>query len=213
MKSLTSQFTAHGSQLRLLSPQPTLSDRLFPRRTAFSNTGRAELLHLSSTSTAANQKHAVVQLRCVLANRLSEDAHESVLLLEAGPKDMLARQRITGYYTPCRKPHMDDRVMYWPRGRTEGAQGWELPTLSCPYFRRPQCHELGEDPYCPMTLLERSAGYRGGDRTPCDVSKGKPTTRSHQALLEAGQPGRLPIHPGHETDCSRKAWLDGHDHS
>ncbi len=26
---------------------------------------------------------------CVLANRLSEDAHESVLLLEAGPKDML----------------------------------------------------------------------------------------------------------------------------
>lgn len=26
---------------------------------------------------------------CVLAHRLSEDAHESVLLLEAGPKDML----------------------------------------------------------------------------------------------------------------------------
>lgn len=26
---------------------------------------------------------------CVLANRLSEDVHESVLLLEAGPKDML----------------------------------------------------------------------------------------------------------------------------
>ncbi|KAG7224323.1 hypothetical protein INR49_000566, partial [Caranx melampygus] len=26
---------------------------------------------------------------CVLANRLTEDAHESVLLLEAGPKDML----------------------------------------------------------------------------------------------------------------------------
>lgn len=66
---------------------------------------------------------------------------------------------------------MDNRVMYWPRGRVwggssslnamvyirghaedynrwqrEGAEGWAYERC-LPYFRKAQCHELGENRY------------------------------------------------------------------
>ncbi|XP_056454455.1 choline dehydrogenase, mitochondrial [Gadus chalcogrammus] len=186
----------------------------------------------SSTSTAANQNtpsysYVVVgagSAGCVLANRLSEDAHESVLLLEAGPKDMLlgsvrlswkihmpaaltynlCDDKYNWHYHTLPQAHMDERVMYWPRGRVwggssslnamvyirghaedydrwqrEGAQGWDYQHC-LPYFRKAQSHELGED------------RYRGGSG-PLRVSRGKTNHPLHQAFIEAGQQAGYPF--------------------
>jgi len=70
---------------------------------------------------------------CVLANRLSEDPDCRVLLLEAGPRDWnpfihmpagLARlvsfKSINWNYSTEPEPHLNNRRLYWPRGRVLG---------------------------------------------------------------------------------------------
>lgn len=70
---------------------------------------------------------------CVLANRLTADGRNRVLLLEAGPKDrslwihlpigygktMFHKTLNWGFYTDP-EPSMKGRRIYWPRGRTLG---------------------------------------------------------------------------------------------
>ncbi|KAG5444670.1 Choline dehydrogenase, mitochondrial [Clonorchis sinensis] len=162
---------------------------------------------------------------CVLANRLSApksltsslrshvDA-SSVHLLEAGPTDEgwfrwtirmpaalmynLYDDKYNWYYHTVPQRHMNNRVMYWPRGRVlggssslnamvyirghpmdydrwerEGATGWNFENC-LPYFRRSQTHELGADE------------YRGGSG-PLYVSRGKTNHPLHEAWLKAGQ--------------------------
>ncbi|XP_078065751.1 choline dehydrogenase, mitochondrial isoform X2 [Mustelus asterias] len=161
---------------------------------------------------------------CVLANRLSEDPNNSVLLLEVGPKDtVLSSKRLmwkihmpaaliynlcddkyNWYYHTTAQKHMNNRVLYWPRGRVwggssslnamvyirghaedynrwekQGATGWNYDHC-LPYFRKAQCHELGAD------------RYRGGNG-PLHVSRGKTNHPLHGAFLEAGQQAGYPF--------------------
>lgn len=70
---------------------------------------------------------------CVLANRLSADRANSVLLLEAGPRDrhpllhmpggalkLLPGRRFNWYYETEPQKHAGGRRLYWPRGKVVG---------------------------------------------------------------------------------------------
>jgi choline dehydrogenase len=70
---------------------------------------------------------------CVLANRLSEDPAVKVLLLEAGPRDwhpfihmpaglakLAGQKRINWDYSTVPEPQLNDRVVWWPRGKVLG---------------------------------------------------------------------------------------------
>ena len=110
---------------------------------------------------------------CVLANRLSEDPDVRVLLLEAGPRDwhpfihmpaglakLVGKKGVNWDYDTAPEPHLDNRTLWWPRGKVlggsssinamcyirghardyddwaaQGATGWDWDAV-LPYFKR-----------------------------------------------------------------------------
>ncbi|MGI8632886.1 MAG: GMC family oxidoreductase [Solirubrobacterales bacterium] len=153
---------------------------------------------------------------CVLANRLSADPSTSVLLLEAGPKDSKREIKIPAAFpkifktefdwayetTPQR--HVDDRVMYWPRGKTlggssainammwvrgnpldfdeweqRGCKGWGWDEV-LPYFRKAERHHLGSSP------------DRGGDG-PQSVQALRSPNPYREAFFQAAADHGLPV--------------------
>ena len=119
---------------------------------------------------------------CVLANRLTEDPAVKVALLEAGGKDTnpwihvpagyyrtMLDESVTWQFGAGPEPHLDGRVVPWPRGRVLGGTsaingllyvrgqkqdydmwrqlgnaGWSYQDV-LPYFRKAEDNERGDD--------------------------------------------------------------------
>lgn len=156
---------------------------------------------------------------CALAARLSEDASASVCLLEAGGanKELLVRmpagvgnlikakgKHNWGFWTEP-EPHLDNRRLWWPRGRGLGGSsaingmiymrghpqdydewrqmglaGWSWDDV-LPYFRKLEGHHRGE-----CEGLHGAAG-------PLTVSGGESDSPFHDALIEAGRQAGYPV--------------------
>jgi choline dehydrogenase len=151
---------------------------------------------------------------CVLTYRLSEDPGNKVCLLEAGPRDAwwnwkihmpaalmynLMDTKYNWYYHTEPQPYMNDRVMYWPRGRVlggssslnamvyirghaldydrwafkENCEGWSYQEI-LPYFKRAEHREKGGDAY-------------HGDSGPLWVHTGDQPNPLFEAFIEAAQ--------------------------
>lgn len=154
---------------------------------------------------------------CVLANRLSEDPNISVCLIEAGKKDKSLLIRMPagvgglikdenphnwGFWTTPQK-HMDDRKLWWPRGRgwggsssingmiyirghardydqwrQSGLTGWGFADV-LPYFRKSEGYERGAD------------AFHGGDG-PLRVSDSPLEDSVYDMFVGAGQEAGYP---------------------
>ncbi|MDZ7826917.1 MAG: choline dehydrogenase [Gammaproteobacteria bacterium] len=154
---------------------------------------------------------------CVLAARLSEDPDKRVLLLEAGGEDSNFMIRMPAgvgsliggdkenwsYYTEPQR-HLDDRRLFWPRGKVLGGsssingmvyirghardydlwqqmglEGWSFADV-LPYFRRSEGYERGSD------------DFHGGDG-PLGVTDARGTNVLFDAFVEAGQQAGHPF--------------------
>lgn len=148
---------------------------------------------------------------CVLANRLSRDPDCRVLLIEAGPRDthpfihmpaglakLVNRKGVNWDYDTAPEPQLDNRTLWWPRGKVmggsssinamcyirgvardydewaaAGATGWDWNN-ALPYFRRSEGNMRGAD------------ALHGGDG-PLSVSDLRHTNPLSHAFLQAGQ--------------------------
>ncbi|XP_071965137.1 choline dehydrogenase, mitochondrial-like [Antedon mediterranea] len=206
IQGLTSLFLNRSSQLPN-KPQ---------RHGVFNTPARS----FSTTSNRSQEySHVIVgagSAGCILANRLTEDQSNNVMLLEAGPKDYtwkihmpaalvypLCDDKYNWFYHTVPQTHMNSRKMYQPRGRVWG--GSSSLNAMC-YVRG---HALDYDgwekagaegwsyadclPYFKKAQCHESgeSEYRGGSG-PLNVSRGKTNNPLFNVFLEAGQQAGYP---------------------
>ncbi|NWH09648.1 MAG: choline dehydrogenase [Alphaproteobacteria bacterium] len=155
---------------------------------------------------------------CVLANRLSADPGNEVLLLEAGPKDksvlihmpagvgrlLSQKSKFNWWFDTEGQQHLDNRKLYWPRGKTLGGsssingmiyirghardydmwrqmglEGWGFADV-LPYFKRSEGNQNGDD------------DFHGGEG-PLAVSNGESGNPLFRAYIEAGREAGFPV--------------------
>ena len=224
--------TTNAQSLKLPHLQTSQSPNLTHAKSAWTHQTQMLRRGLSTTpkySSESTHDYVIVgagSAGCVLAKRLSEDRSSSVLSLEAGPKDTwlgskmlmwkihmpsalmynLCDDKYNWFYHTTPQKHLNNRVMYWPRGRVwggssslnamvyirgnamdydrwdeEGASGWDYAHC-LPYFKKSTKHSLGED------------DYRGGSG-PVGVTRHALNNPLYDAFIEAAQQAGYPYTP------------------
>lgn len=175
---------------------------------------------------------------CVLANRLSENSKYSVCLIEAGDPDHflkwtvhvpgavgynMVNKKTNWHYHTVPQKHLNDRVLYWPRGKGLGgsssingmvyvrghkmdfdrwaiqqkANGWSYDEC-LPYFRKSTNHNKGGDKYY-------------GSDGPLNVTRNSPanTTLLDQVFIDAAMQSGLPFNENFNgQDQYGAGWYD-----
>ena len=149
---------------------------------------------------------------CVMANRLSEDKANRVLLLEAGPEDkssmihmpagvgqlLSKRTKYNWYYETEGGEAVGSRRMYWPRGKTLGGSSSMNGMIYIRGHARDYDHwrQLGLEGWGYSDVLpyfKRSEARKNGaddfhgDDGPLAVSGGESTSPLFKAFVEAGR--------------------------
>ena len=153
---------------------------------------------------------------CVLANRLSEDPNVKVLLLEAGPRDwhpfihmpaglakLAFNQDINWSYDTAPEPHLDNRALWWPRGKVLGGSSSINAMIYCrgvaaDYDEWAALGASGWDWARVLPYFKRSEGNaRGGDALhggngPLSVTDLRHSNVLSHAFIEAGRQAGYP---------------------
>ena len=152
----------------------------------------------------------------VIAARLSEDSRRKVLLLEAGPADRnpwihipigyaktFRDPQVNWCYETDPEPHLDNRPIYWPRGKVLGGSSSingliyirGIPS-DFDYWRQLGCTGWGFDNLLPH--FKRAEGNtRGGDSLhggdgPLGVDDGRWSNGLSEAYIAAAEAAGLP---------------------